>query len=472
MATLARPDTSSVWQILDDLRFEATVRGQLPPGPTRFSIRRTHQVVADPLPLLLSCYERYGPVFTLRAFHRPGVMMIGPEANHYVTVQNAANFSWRRGNFGNLVPLLGDGLLTTDGDYHDRARRIMMPAFHRQRMDTAGAVMVEEVQRGLASWRPGQTVDVYQWIRELALRISMRALLGLDPDDRGSGHEAAEQWERGLALYGKEAWTRTLRGPRTPWSRTKAARRALDRIVYTEIERRRRAPDPAAGDILGMLLEARDEDGSGFTDGEVSDQLMTLMFAGHDTSSSTVAFLLYELARHPEALARVLDEQEQVLGGRPPSVDQLLGELPQLEMALDETLRLYPPAWIGPRRAVESFELAGQRVPAGAFVAYCSWASHRLPDVFPDPDAFLPERFTPEEKAKLPKGAYVPFGGGSRICIGKRFGQLVVKTAATLVLQRFRLEADADRPLKFHLMPTISPKGGLPMVVRERAGRC
>jgi len=196
---------------------------------------------------------------------------------------------------------------------------------------------------------------------------------------------------------------------------------------------------------------------------------VTLTFAGHDTSTSTLSFLLYELARHPHVLARLLEEQDRVLGGRAPTAAELAaGALPELDMALDETLRLYPAAWIGPRRAVEEFEFAGQHVPAGAYVDYCSWASHRLPDVFPEPEAFIPERFAPERKARLPKGAYVPFGGGSRTCIGMRFGQMEVKVVATLALQRLRPELLPGRRMTVRQMPTLSPRGGLPMTVRER----
>jgi cytochrome P450 len=159
-----------------------------------------------------------------------------------------------------------------------------------------------------------------------------------------------------------------------------------------------------------------------------------------------------------------------VLNGAPPSAAQLVGELPRLDMAIDETLRMYPPAWIGPRRSIEPFELHGVRVPGGVLVNYCSWASHHLPEVFPQPWRFRPERFTPEERAKLPKGAYVPFGGGSRTCIGMRFGQLEVKAIATAVLRRFGVElAEPMRPLSIRQMPTLSPRGGLPVVVRERA---
>jgi cytochrome P450 len=189
------------------------------------------------------------------------------------------------------------------------------------------------------------------------------------------------------------------------------------------------------------------------------------MFAGHDTSTSTVTFALHELARHPDVLARLCEEQDRVLGGSPPSAEQLEREMPYLEMVIDEVLRLYPPAWIGPRRAVRDFEFGGYSVPRGAYVNYTSWASHRLPEVFPEPEAFIPERFTRERKAALPRGAYVPFGGGSRICIGKRFGQTEVKLVATMLLQRLRLDALPGRTMTIRQMPTLSPRGGLRMRV-------
>ncbi|MFL5866119.1 MAG: cytochrome P450, partial [Thermoleophilaceae bacterium] len=206
-------------------------------------------------------------------------------------------------------------------------------------------------------------------------------------------------------------------------------------------------------DVLSMLIEAEDEDGSRLSDEEIRDQVMTLLFAGHDTSTSTVTFLLYELARHPDVLARICEDLEG-------------GEQRELDMAVDETLRLYPPAWVGPRKTVREFEFEGHHVPARAYINYSSWASHRLPDVFPDPEAFIPERFTPERKAALPKGAYVPFGGGSRICIGKRFGQTEVKVVATTILQRFRLELVPGRTMTVRQMPTLSPREGMPMTVR------
>jgi cytochrome P450 len=455
-------------RIAADLREEWRSRGRYPPGETGFSPRRTYGIVHDPLPILLRLYEEHGPVFTTRLFHGKQVWMLGPEANQFILVTHPENFVWREGSFGDLIPLLGDGLLTIDGAYHDRARRIVMPAFHRERINAAVGTMVAETEAATAGWRDGRVVDVYGWMRNLAMRIAMRALLGLDPDDAGRGAEAARSFERALAFFGTDAPQRVVRGPGSPWRRMMRARAVLDEIVYGEIARRRTRPDTERRDILSLLTEARDEDGSRLSDTEVRDQVMTLMFAGHDTSTSTVTFLLYELARKPAARERLVGELDEVLGGEAPGGERLHRELPYLEMATDETLRLYPPAWIGPRKSVRAFEFAGREVPAGAYVNYCSWASHRLPHVFPHPDAFIPERFERARKTALPRGAYVPFGGGSRICIGKRFGQTEVKLVAATLLQRFRLELPPEHRMRVRQMPTLGPRGGLPMRIGAR----
>jgi len=470
-APVQRPPQMSgnpVRRVVGDLLDEWRGRGRFPPGPTRPSRARTRQIARDPLPLLLGAYEEFGPIFSMRLLHSRVVFMLGPEANHFVTVAHPENFHWRESSFGDLIPLLGDGLLTVDDDYHDRARAIMMPAFHREQVAASLAAMTAEAERAIAALPVGGMVDVYEWMRNLAMRIAMRALLGLDPDEAGKGATAAEHFERALGYYGIDFHLRLVRGPGSPWRRMNRSRAVLDEIVFAEIARRRADPDPGRRDILSLLVGARGEDGEAFSDREVRDQVMTLMFAGHDTSTSTVTFMLHELARHPGVVERLRDEQDRVLGGAPPTPQQLEREMPYLEMVVDEVLRLYPPAWIGPRRAVRDFEFAGCSVPRGAYVNYCSWASHRLPEVFPDPEAFVPERFARERKAALPRGAYVPFGGGSRICIGKRFGQTEVKLVATMLLQRLSLEALPGRVMTIRQMPTLSPKDGLRMRVLLR----
>jgi cytochrome P450 len=466
-APVAEPPLG-VAKAVSEVRAELRVRPSFPPGETGFSLRRTHAFQRDTLRMLLGYYERFGPIFTFRSLHRPIVAMIGPEANHFVTVSGASNFSWRQGMFGEqLTPLIGDGLITTDWEYHDRARRIMMPAFHRRRMDAAVAVMAEEAELALEGWTGGRSIDLYAWIRELAMSIAMRALVGLDPRDGGIGREGALLFEDALSYYDAEIWKTLLRGPGTPWARMQAARRGLDRIIYAEIEHRR-ARGESGADVLSMLLDAEDEDGEGFTATELRDQLMHLLFGGHDTSSSTVSFLFYELARNPSVLSRLLAELDQTLGGRPPTVADLVESLPYLQTVIDETLRLYPPVWFGPRRAVSSFSFGGYTVPAGTHIIHSAWVSHHLPDVFPNPEAFIPERFVPEAKAARRPGAYIPFGAGSRICIGKRFGQLVVGAVAATVLQRFTCELTAGYELRVAKVPTLSPEGGLTVTLRAR----
>ena len=409
--------------------------GGMPAGATLPSIRNTRAMIRDPLTLLLDLYERHGPVFSLRVLHANNVFVLGPEANHFVLVSGAEHFVWRDGGFGELIPLLGDGLLTVDGDFHRRSRRIMLPAFHRERIAGYRDAMAEEAAQAIGGWSDGEVVDVYRWARRLALRIAMRALFGFDPDDRRGPLDPAHEFERALSFYGEDYVLQVLRGPRTPFSRLLDARRKLDRLVYAEIAERRRT-GRRGEDVLSLLLETE------LSDRHVRDEVMTLLFAGHDTTTATVSFLFWELAARPD--------------------------YDDLDSALDETLRLYPPAWIGPRRSVSEFELHGHRIAAGVPVNYSSWVSHRLPDVWEDPHTFRPERFLPGEREKIPRGAYVPFGGGSRICLGMRFGQLEIGIIAAAIRERFTLERLPGHRLEVRHTPTLGPRDGLPMVVRTR----
>jgi cytochrome P450 len=456
--------------LLEDLRSERRATVPFPPGEKRPSLARTRRFAAEPLPLLLESYERFGPIFTLRLFHSNVVFMLGPEANHYITVSHASNFSWRESHFRDLIGLVGDGLLTIDGDFHRDSRRIMLPAFHREHILASMDAIVGETDLALERFQPGVQLDLYAWTRRLALRVAMRALFGLDPDGpQAEAIDAAGLFEQALSFYSTDYFLRILRGRHSPWARLQQAARKLDTLIYSEIAHRR-ATGERGQDILSLLLDAHDEDGNTLSDLQVRDEVMTLMFAGHDTTTSTVSFMFYELARHPQAVARLLAEQDGLLDGGQPTAAQLAsGELVELEMVLDETLRKYPPAWVGPRRSIEPFEFQGRTVPGRAFVNYCSWASHHLPDVFAHPDEFRPERFTAQARAALPKGAYVPFGGGSRTCIGMRFGQLEVRTIATMILSRCTLSVPQDFRLTIRQMPTISPKEGLPVVVHPRS---
>lgn len=444
MSSLTGPKpikTSPVIKIAGDLRRERRTVGAFPPGDKRFSMARTQRFAKDPLPVLLEAYAEHGPVFTLRILHGNSTFLLGPEANHHLLVAGAKNFSYREGYMSDLFPLLGDGLLTIDGDFHRRSRRIMLPAFHKEQIAASIATIEEEVHLALTPWTDGLRLDLYEWTRELALRIAMRALFGLRNE---SAPQAAHDFEQALGFYAQDYLLQALRGPRTPWAKMRAARARLDTLIYGEIERRR-ATGERGSDILSLLLDAEDEDGGTLSRTHIRDEVMTLLFAGHDTTTSTISFLFHELAHHPEHAAAPMDR------------------------LIDETLRMYPPAWIGPRRSIDAFEVCGVRVPGGVPVNYCSWASHHLPDVWEDPARFDPDRFTPERRNQLPKGAYVPFGGGSRTCIGMRFAQAEVDIIARRILERWRLQLDPGYRLSIRQMPTISPRHGMPMTVRAAA---
>ena len=465
--TLAPPppvSTNPFRRLYEDLRAELDAGVPYPPGDTAPSLARTKRFAEQPLPVLLDAYERYGPVFTLRIFHGLVVFMLGPEANHYVTVSHADNFRWRDGHMGDLIPLLGDGLLTIDGEFHRRSRKAMLPVFHRERIARAAETILDEATRAVDALPTGR-VDLYHWTRGLALRIAMRALFGLDPD---RAPRAARDFETALSYWSRDYFLQVARGPGTPFHRMQRARARLDELIFAEVARRRASGAERGEDLLSLLLEARDEDGNALDDAHVRDEVMTLLFAGHDTTTSTIAFLFFELSRNPEVRERV--EAELDAAG-PIGAGHLGGtKLPYLEMTIDETLRKYPPAWVGPRRSNRPFTFAGAQVPGNAFVNYCSWASHHLPHVFPEPGAFRPERFTPEARARLPRGAYVPFGGGSRTCIGMRFGQVEVRALAALLASRFRLDVPRDYTLRVRQMPTIGPRDGLPVEVTRRGG--
>jgi cytochrome P450 len=316
--------------------------------------------------------------------------------------------------------------------------------------------------------RGGDTVDVYNWTRAVAMRIAMRALFGFDPDS-ANAEQTAGHFEQGLAFHGEEFVAQLAIGPGTPLARLRKARTALEEIVGAEI-RRRRADAGDRGDVLSSLLEATDEDGNALSDDQVLDHVLTLLFAGHDTTTSTTTFLAYELARNPGNFTALAGELEEVVGDADgPGAEQLFSGLPLLSQAIDETLRLYPPAWIGPRRSVSDFEFSGVEVPAGLPISYSSWASHRLPEVFPDPQAFKPERFEPESRARFPRGAYVPFGMGPRVCIGKRFGYTEVHAIAAALLRRFEWDLPRGEKITITQAPTLSPKGGLPVRLRSRS---
>ena len=457
--------------LADDVRREYRVRvrrgAKLPAGTVQFSLRNTLQIITDPVGLLHEHYRRFGPVFTMRALHEPTVWALGAEATHQILVTDADAFSWREGRFRDLHALLGDGLLNIDGAHHQGFRRLLLPAFHAARVKALSERVIVEALDAAERIDPARPLDVYHWTRDVAMRIALRVLVGLELD-RPAEHALAEAFETSLSIHGEAIFVQLLRFPGTPWARTVAARERLDRLILQEI-RRRRARGVSGEGTLGMLLDATDEEGRPLPEQMVRDQLVTILFAGHDTTTATLTFLLYELNRWPDARRALEHELAELVPSGTPTPDQLDGTaLPVLERTLMETLRRWPPAWVGPRRTTRDVTLAGREVPAEVSVNYSSWATHHLPDLWPDPQRFDPDRFLPEQIVTRPKGAYVPFGAGSRTCLGKRFGEMELRALAVALLSRYRFRRDPFERPKITTTPTLGPADGLIFSVDPR----
>ena len=456
-------------RIADDVRRERRIRrrAKLPPGSTGPSWSHTRRIISDPLGLLLDHERRFGPVFTIRLLHEPIVWAIGAEVNHQILVSDFDSFQWRDGRFADLWPLLGDGLLNTDGAYHRDFRMLLLPAFHREHIAAVAETMIEQALAAAEALEEGQVVEIYGWVRKLAMGIALRALLGMEATD-GRERTLASAFEASLAIHGEPVPIQMLPVPRTPLARAIAARSTLDLAVRAEIDERRQGGDSGRG-VLGLLLNATDDAGAPLSAGVVRDQAITLLFAGHDTTTTTFTFLAHELGRNPRAREAVEAELDRVLGTRNPTAAELDGQvLPVLERSLKETLRSYPPAWVGPRRTTRDVTLGGVQIPAEMGVHYSSWATHHLPHLYPDPFRFDPDRFLPGREATLPRGAYVPFGAGSRMCLGKRFGEYELRALAAVLFSRVRLEPLSAQDPRIATTPTLGPKGGLRFVVRTR----
>ncbi len=366
--------------------------------------------------------------------------------------------------------ILGEGLLTSEGNLHKRQRRLIQPAFHRQRVASYAEIMVEKAQGLTREWKDGQTLDINEEMMHIALAIVGKALCGVNLEE-----EAAEiDQALGTAMRAFKDWMYRpfpTFWPKLPLPKTlkvRKARRQLDQTVFRIIEQhRQRGTDN--GDLLSMMLfsEESSEGGTRMTDAQVRDEAMTLLLAGHETVGNALTWTWYLLSQNPQAEAKLHEELGRVLGGRASRME----DIPQLrytEMVFSESMRLLPPAWALGYQAIRATKIGGYDIPKGSVVNMVQYLMHRDPRYWEDPEKFNPERFTPEAKAARPRFTYFPFGGGPRQCIGEPFawmeGVLVLATLA----QRW-----VPRPVpgyKLELFPSITlrPRNGMPMVLKER----
>ncbi len=400
-----------------------------------------------------------------------------PASIQHVLQDNHRNYSKQSDAFRTIRWIAGNGLFTSDGDFWLRQRRLMQPAFHRQRIAGFGELMTTIAQTTVERWAPyarsGQPVEVGHEMMRLTLDVVTRALFQTSIARVDALGDAITVLLGDVTFRFDRPWYPVpWRVPTARNRHFQQARHTVDRIVQEIIDTRRRQRAAAAdsGDLLDLLMDARDEEsGQGMTDQQLRDEVVTLMIAGHETTANALTWTFYLLSKYPDAARRLRAELDTVLRGRLPTV----ADLPQLSFTrqvFEETLRLYPPVWITNRRALDEDEIGGYRIPAGADIGISPYVVHRDPAIWDNPEGFDPDRFTPARAASRPHYAYIPFGGGPRLCIGQGFAMTEAALVLATIAQRYAL----------HLLPgyqvvplahaTLRPAGGMPMVVREGVG--
>ena len=439
-----------------------------PPGPKGTLIMGVmREFNRDTLGFITRCRD-YGDVVHTRFLYVHAYFLYNPDDIETMLTSDAKSYrkaqSLRSPFFHRLV---GNGLVTSEGDFWRRQRRLAQPAFHRQRISGYGDVMVQYAQRAIANWKPGEHRDIAREMNRLTLEVVVKTLFNADvSNDADHVGQILTSLVKPFASQATLKWILDNRLPTPEHRRYFNAVSEIDRIVFRIIAERR-ASGYDEGDLLSMLLQAQDDDGTTMSDAQLRDEVMTLFLAGHETTALALSWTWYLLATHPEVEQKFHAELDEVLGGRVPNVS----DLPRLkftEMIAKETMRLYPPAYAVGREAIENTELGGFRVPKGTQMFAFQWVTHRDPRFFDEPDAFKPERWSEDTSEQLPKFAYFPFGGGPRQCIGNYFAMMEIVLLLAAIGQRFRFRLDPDQ--KVEVLPVLSlrPKDGIKAFIEPR----
>lgn len=440
----------------------------VPPGPKGDLILGVMpEFNRDSLAFIERCRD-YGDIVRMRFFYLTVTFLYNPEHIEYVLSTNAKNFiksrSLRTPFFRRLV---GNGLLTSEGEEWKRQRRLAQPAFHRQRINAYGEIMVDYTERLISNWKNGELRDIHRDMMRLTLEVVVKTLFNAEVSGEADKVERAlSELVKPFASQATLKWILDNRLPTATHRRFNAAAREIDDIVYRIIAERRSSGSDE-GDLLSMLLAAHDEDGSQMTDRQLRDEVMTLFLAGHETTALTLSWAWYLLAQNSEVEAKFHAELDEVLGGRAPTV----ADIPRLkytDMIAKESMRLYPPAYGVAREARNDFELGGYRIRGGSQLFMFQWATQRDPRYFTEPNRFYPERWNEELSNSLPKYAYFPFGGGPRICIGNYFAMMEVVLLLATIGAKFRFSLLPDHPVS--LMPAMSlrPANGIKVTAIRR----
>lgn len=432
----------------------------LPPGPdddyyTGFKFARDWS--NGNLEFLFDLYREYGPVFTGRMMGLKMIWLIGAEANQLMYVDNWRDFFWwGKAQEGQLAGLIGEGLLASVDEQHDKARRLLDPVFSKENLEKYVHEMIEVTETEVEKLEAGDSFDFYEWVYDLALLNATDCFMGMDTDSVDT-QDLHVNFDICVKFYQKQVYLQALRGPFTPHSKFQKAKEKLDDVLYDEIEDRRESGPKDNDNILDRLLAA-EEDGEYFSDEEIRDQIMNLYWAGHDTTISAISWLIMLVGKYADVYEKLQTEIDERVGDEPITAEEAIDGLPYLEMIIDETLRLYPPAWIAIRRSRKEFEMYGHTIPEGIDVAFSSYLTHRLPHLFDQPEAFRPERMTPENKRDFPDGAYIPFARGPRTCIGMNFAKYEIKLIVATLLRHFDYELLPGQSFKAYPVATLTPE--------------
>ncbi|MGH9515610.1 MAG: cytochrome P450 [Terriglobales bacterium] len=438
-----------------------------PPGPKpHFLIGNMPLANPDPLPIFSAWAADFGDIFYYRAAWLHVYFLNHPDLIEEVLVRNPRNFLKDR-VVRNSRWFFGEGLLTNEGDSWLRQRRLSAPAFHRERVSTYAKIMASYAQQMLTGWQDGETLDIHQEMMRLTLQIVVRALFNVEAE------ETAEISSALNLIMSNTTGVRILLPPIArylPTPRMISFRRAvarMDNTVYRIIAQHR-ANKTDSGDLLSMLISARDEDGSRMSDKQLRDEVLTFLIAGHETTALGLTWTWHLLAQHLEVEGKLHQELDRVLGGRVPEFSDLPA-LTYCERVVKESMRLYPPAWSLARTVISDFDLRGYRIPAGVNVVMSQWIMHRHPAYFLEPEKFDPDRWSTEKAQKLPRFAYFPFGGGPRQCIGSSFAMMEATLLLATIAQKFQLNSVPGHPVLLVPSFTLRPKYGMRMTLRTRS---
>src|SRR6266705_5271781 len=441
-----------------------TTKTLLPPGPRGLPyIGSMLSFRQDPLGFFQQLQRTYGNMATVYIGKNPAVLLFRPEHVRYVLVEHPRDFTNRgvlqRDNNGNNGGFASEGLLTIDGEKHRQQRHAVQPAFHKKRIEGYAGIIEQYTQELLKTWHPGDRVDMSRAMQELTLRVVSKCLFSIDLSSQlGPLSDAFDGVIGSSTSMAEDLLNIRIDNPITGYGKRMAATRQLDMLIYTLIAQRR-DDDRDYNDVLSMLMSAqsREEPDMKLTEKQIHDHILTFLAAGHETTAITLVWTFYLLSQYPQVRIKLQDEIRSVLAGRVPTLDDL-ARLPYLDWVLNESMRLYPPAWLQLRFVAKESELDGIRLPVGTMVILSQWVTHRLPDIWQDAEAFKPERWDPANGQQIPPGAYFPFGGGPRTCIGMPLAQMEARLILTSILQHYTPQPAPGYTPGFQPVITLRPK--------------